>query len=237
MKISSRDVTQVLIQGNTFNTTYAGIDFAAAANTITDLVISNNAFTGMTSPIFLRFGVTSEFIGCSITYNVFRGTVYSVRPYNAGDVDTPAGWTIWDNEGVHAKYLRKFVYVEIVQPSGVAVGDVVAMRGTSQFGYGDALEAQKTADIGSSKVLGVAVTAHSNNQKALIQVGGKCLSVKVSGTAAIAIDDLLSTHDAAGIAQKAASGECAFAVALEAYANDDDAGVISAYLISPRQVT
>ncbi len=65
---------------------------------------------------------------------------------------------------------------------------------------------------------------------------GKTALLKADGTDDIAIGDLLSTFTTAKIAQKAAQGEVAFAIALEAYATNDSSGVIDAVLITPRQV-
>ena len=56
------------------------------------------------------------------------------------------------------------------------------------------------------------------------------------GTTDIAIGDPLGAFTTAKIAMKAAAGDMAFAVALEAYTTDDSSGVIDALLIVPRKI-
>jgi len=65
---------------------------------------------------------------------------------------------------------------------------------------------------------------------------GKTNLMKVNGTTDIAVGDFLCTFTTAGISAKAAPGDMAFAIALEAYTANDSSGVIDALLISPRKI-
>jgi hypothetical protein len=76
----------------------------------------------------------------------------------------------------------------------------------------------------------------NDNASGYVNIFGKTTLLKVNGTADIAIGDWISCHTSAGIGKKALDGETAFAYALEAYATDDDNGVIDAILVSPRVV-
>jgi len=96
-------------------------------------------------------------------------------------------------------------------------------------------EMQTTTTEGDPRVVGVLVDASvANKAHGKVQTRGKVTTLKVDGTADIAIGDLLGTFTTAGIAMKAATGKTAFAIALEPYATDDSSGVIDALLITPR---
>jgi len=93
-----------------------------------------------------------------------------------------------------------------------------------------------TTTQGDDKVVGMIMETIANGQWGYILVLGKTTKLKVNGTTDIAAGDLLGTFTSAGIAMKAAAGDMAFAMSLEAYATDDSNGVINALLISPRKV-
>lgn len=97
-------------------------------------------------------------------------------------------------------------------------------------------EITTTTTGGDDKVFGIAEETIADSATGSIQTLGKTVSLKVDGTTDIAVGDLLATFTTAKIAQKATSGDMAFAIALEAYATDDSSGVIDARLITPRKL-
>jgi len=89
---------------------------------------------------------------------------------------------------------------------------------------------------GDAFVLGVASSNISNTASGYIQIAGKTTKLKVNGTDNISIGDWLGTSGTLWIASKVTTGNTAFAIAREAYTEDDDNGVIDALIISPRVV-
>ena len=111
----------------------------------------------------------------------------------------------------------------------VAEGAVVILDQT----YTTASEVCFTTTTGADdkRVLGMAMASIANGAVGKILKGGFTAKLKVNGTVDIAVGDLLSTYTSAGIAAKATAGKGgAFAMALEAYTNNDSSGVIDAYL-------
>jgi hypothetical protein len=92
-----------------------------------------------------------------------------------------------------------------------------------------------TTTAGNDRVYGVSGGAGTNFYGDVL-VEGKTTLLKVNGTTDIAVGDYLSTHTVAGIAAKAAPGHTVFAIALEAYTNNDSNGVIDALIITPRKI-
>lgn len=117
--------------------------------------------------------------------------------------------------------------------SGVTLnaGDVVVLKAVAS---GD--EVTTTTIQGDDMVFGMVLATMLNNEWGPILVEGYTLKLKVDGTTDIAIGDLIGTFTTAKIAMKAAAGDMAFAVALEAYATNDSLGVINALVIKPRKV-
>ena len=69
-----------------------------------------------------------------------------------------------------------------------------------------------------------------------VQTEGKTIYLKVNGVIDIAIGDFIGCFTTVGIGMKAAAGDMAIAIALEAYTTNDSNGVIDALLISPRKI-
>ena len=113
----------------------------------------------------------------------------------------------------------------------IAAGAPVILKSVAA---GDEITTTTTA--GDDKVLGIAAESILDAEYGRIQVLGETILLKVDGTIDIAVGDFVATSTTAGIAKKAASGDTAFAVALEAYATDDANGVINAVLIEPRKI-
>lgn len=115
--------------------------------------------------------------------------------------------------------------------STIGIGEVVVYSPAAS-GH----EIARTTTQGDDFVCGVAQTSMTDTVTGVVRTSGKINNLKVNGTSAIAIGDFLGTYTTAGIAMKAAAGDMAFAIALEAYSTADSSGVIDALLISPRKI-
>lgn len=124
---------------------------------------------------------------------------------------------------------RKVATYKNTSGGPLVTGDVVVLK---RVAAGN--ECITTTTTGDSLVLGVVAEAIANNAAGPIQTLGKT-RLKVNGTRDIAIGDFLSCCMMPKIAQKAAPGHTAFAIALEAYTADDSNGAINAVLVTPRK--
>ena len=182
-----------------------------------------------------RYGINISNAACDM--NIIQGNDlyndgFGTAPFN--DVGT---CTIVqdDNRGIEITQVRIYVNVKNTSGGALAAGDVVILKAAAAGN-----EVTTTATAGDDMVYGMVAESINNNAYGYVLVIGKTTALKVSGEDAaggdIAIGDLIGTHDAAGISQKAAAGDMAFAIALEAYAGEDHNGVIDALLIKPRKV-
>lgn len=132
-----------------------------------------------------------------------------------------------------AEVLQETQYFRMKNTSGGAlvVGDIVIMKAVAAGN-----EITTTTAQGDNKVFGMVAESISDNASGQVQTLGKTTALKVDGTTDIAIGDFIGTFTTAKIGMKAASGDMAIAIALEAYATDDSAGIIDALLISPRKI-
>lgn len=126
---------------------------------------------------------------------------------------------------------QKIVYLQNTSGGQLTIGNLVILKSTAT-GY----EFTTTTTQGDDKVFGMIMETIANNAYGAVLVEGKTISLKVDGTTDIAIGDFIGTFTSAGIGMKAAAGDMAIAIALEAYATDDSNGVIDAYLITPRKI-
>lgn len=93
-----------------------------------------------------------------------------------------------------------------------------------------------TIIAGDDKVFGMAEETIADTAVGSVLTIGKTINLKVNGTTDIAVGDFLTTFTTVKIAAKAAAGDMAFAVALEAYTTNDSNGIIDARLITPRKL-
>lgn len=123
--------------------------------------------------------------------------------------------------------------VRMTNTSGaqIAVGSVVVIKAAASGS-----EMARTTIVGDDLVLGMVEQTSNDTGVAYVLMEGKTSLLKVNGTTDIAIGDFLCTYSVAGIAAKAAAGDMAFAIALEAYTGNDSSGVIDALIISPRKL-
>jgi len=111
----------------------------------------------------------------------------------------------------------------------LALGDVVVYDANANGNY-----FTTTTTAADPKIFGMVTETINNGAEGFVLTKGSTIHLKVNGTTAIAVGDLLTTYTDAGIAAKAGTGDVAFARALEAYATADSNGVIDAILIDPR---
>lgn len=133
-----------------------------------------------------------------------------------------------DNEGIDVIDIKMYRRVKNTSGSQRVAGDVVIIKGIAT-----AIEVTTTTTQGDDKVYGMIAETIANDAYGYVLVKGFTAALKVDGTVDIAIDDPLGTFTTACIAMKAAAGDQAFALALEAYTTDDSNGVIDAYIKSP----
>jgi len=136
-----------------------------------------------------------------------------------------------DNVGADLIHQQEYKRVKNTSAGQLVKGDVVILKVTDATG----LEITTTSTAGDSKIYGMVNATIEDDAYGDVLVDGYTKHLKVDGTDDIAVGDMLSAFTTVKIAQKTASGEVAFAIALEAYSTNDSAGVIDAVLVSPRQ--
>ena len=196
--------------GNTFD---GGLGIVVDGD---DCSVIGNTFRGTA---FLDFGATAQ-RNCAVGNN-FGASTAAVKLVDAGVANIAC-----DNVGVPVGAEKKFFKMENTSGGALVAGDCVVLKAVAA---GD--EIDTTVAIGDDMVFGMLDVNTGNNVEGYVQVEGFTNKLKVNGTVAIGIGDMLCTNNAAGIARKAVGGNTVFAVALEAYAGADDLGVIDALLI------
>ncbi len=110
-------------------------------------------------------------------------------------------------------------------------GTVVILKSVAAGNEVDLTEVQ-----GNDKVLGIVADEILDGAYGGIKVLGLTTLLSVNGVADIAIGDFLGTYTQFGVSMKAAAGDMAYAIALEAYANNDSDGRIDALIVCPRKI-
>ena len=192
--------------------------------------------------------VQFKLIGCTsasnsgVDYDIQASGVFVGNTYPFSTTTDPSARTsitdplinlqFYGNQGTTFKQeVRSF---RMLNASGGArtIGDVVILKAVA-----DGDEVTTTTTQGDDKVFGmVTETSLADAAWGGVLTQGFTTRLKVDGTTDIAIGDLLGTFTTAGIAMKAAAGDMAFAIALEAYTTNDSSGVIDAILITPRLI-
>jgi hypothetical protein len=207
------------VTGNSMYGMGTGVDATTSATycTITGNVIDSVA-TGL--------AIASDY--SVYTGNVIRNTTNDITlsTHNKSN-------TVLNNQGdgVNAIHETKIVWMKNTSGGSLTAGTVVTLKAVAAGN-----EITTTTTAGDDLVFGVLTETIADTAFGPVQVEGKTTLLKVNGTTDIAIGDFLTTYTSAGIAAKAATGECAFAIALEAYTADDSSGVIDALIISPRLI-
>lgn len=173
--------------------------------------------------------------GALITGNYFEGGLNNIGGSDAHySIDFRANHGIFQIEGTPGgagKGLTQFIKMKNTSGGTLAGGTVVVLKAVAS---GD--EIDTTTIHGDPLVFGMVEIIIGNNQYASVRMGGKTNLLKVNGLLDIAIGDFLTTHTDAGIACICPAGKLGFAIALEAYTNNDSNGVIDALLIAPRKI-
>lgn len=191
---------------------YVGGDFCCVSGNIFDSIYT---------------GVKIE--STSYTYNSVVGNVFKENTVPIVNVSYKN--TITGNTGDGPISETKIQFVKNASGGAIAEGDIVILKATAA---GD--EVTTTTTGGDDKVFGVAVDGADDGNYFYVQTLGKLAVLKVNGVDNIAVGDFISTYTSAGIGKKAAAGDTAIAIALEAYETDDSSGVIDALIIPPRKI-
>lgn len=230
---------QIAITGNVFFASQ--VDYGGWVNS-EDVVISGNTFingagvltggkywtiTGNSFSGTAGVELVVQSLDCVVTGNNLTNSAAAPLIDNLGVSNT-----VLNNSGVSFPDERAFMFMRNLSGGLIAPGDVVTLEPTAS---GEDVET--TVIQGDEKVFGVNTVNTNAGFSGKIQTLGKCTTLKVNGTIPIAIGDFLSTHTTAKIAMKAQPGDMAFAIALEAYAVADSAGVIDANIVTPRHIS
>jgi len=145
--------------------------------------------------------------------------------------DSGVGTISLGNVGLNALETKEHFRFKNTSGGSLAAGDLVTFKAVAA---GD--EVTTTTIQGDDLIFAMAVETITNNSYGRFQTLGKTTALKVDGTTDIAIGDFIGSFTSAGIGMKAAAGDMAIAIALEAYTANDSNGVIDALLIKPRKI-
>lgn len=218
--------TGCLVSDNMFvNNATALYDSINLTSNSANNIITNNIINASSSPS--RSGIyTNSQLGNYISNNTLIGTFGTAPIISVYEKDT-----ILNNIPSIPTQDRKLSYLKNTSGSTLSAGHIVVLKSVAAGN-----EVTTTTTQGDDKVYGMAVESITNNSFGLILTLGKTALMKVNGTTDIAIGDFIGTFTTAGIGMKAAAGDMAIAVALEAYTGNDSNGVIDALLITPRKI-
>lgn len=216
ISVTNVNVCDCIITGNIFEDGQ-GIEWGGS-----DSAISGNTFEGSAH---LQWNATAT--TNTATGNNFNGSTEQ-PPTRITDLGVFGNFAM-NNLGVSMPNEKYYLAMQNLSGSGLTAGDVVVINAAAPGNQITLTTAQ-----GDPFVIGVVSETINNGFLGFIQTLGKITTLKVNGTVDIAIGDFLGTYTSAGIAMKAASGDMAFAIALEAYTPNDSSGVIDALLVTPR---
>ncbi|MCH7536147.1 MAG: right-handed parallel beta-helix repeat-containing protein [Bacteroidetes bacterium] len=164
-------------------------------------------------------------MGCGIPFGLS-----TVPSDELSETDTQNS-KIWGTFGGNTR-TEKLSYRMLNSSGGeLVLGDVVTFNAAA-----DGDEITTTTTQGDDLVFGMILATTANGSYGPVLGIGYTVRLIVDGTTDIAIGDYLGTFTTAKIAMKAAAGDMAFAIALEAYTTDDSAGIINALLVTPRKI-
>jgi len=205
-------------------------------NYYAQILLENCDYWTVVGNICVRDDATNDpKCGIELLSSVKYAHVYGNRSYGHGTAAILIDGTcpnVYDNEGAMPTEEHKLITVKNQSGGDLVQGDVVVLKTTAAGN-----EVTTTTTAGDPLVFGMVDETIANGASGHVLIRGKTTALKVDGTVDIAVGDLLSTSTTAGVAKKAASGETAFAVALEDYTADDANGIIDALLIAPRYVS
>ena len=126
---------------------------------------------------------------------------------------------------------KRFIQMKNTSGGQLDQGDLVTLKAVAAGN-----EVTTTTTQGDDLVFGMVDETIADAATGRVQITGKTTVLKVDGTTDIAIGDFIGTFTTAKIGQQAVAGDMAIAIALEAYATDDSAGVIDALLINTSKI-
>jgi parallel beta-helix repeat protein len=221
-------VTGNVFTGNGTDTTSSEIEFTQTTG-ISNLsaynIISNNIINATVAANAINEKTNASVHSNTIVNNVIKG---------AGIVIGSETTQVYGNETDVAYTERRKITVKNTSGGSLNAGDIVIADATGE-NY-DGTQCTTTTTSGDDKVFGMALTTIADDADGQILTEGKTSLLKVNGTTDIAIGDFITPFTSAGIGQKAAAGDMAIAIALEAYTTDDSNGVIDALLVKPRKI-
>jgi len=194
-----------------------GYDINTNENVFVGCMAENNSQDGF------EVDTTSQqntLIGCKAESN-------TTTDFSAADTRTNISETIKGS----TKTEQAVRYMKNTSGGSLAEGDVVTLKAAAGGN-----EVTTTTSQGDDLVFGMAMETITNNGSGHILLEGYTTKLKADGTTDIAIGDYLGTFTTAGIAMKAAAGDMAIAIALEAYTTNDSNGIIDALLVTPRKI-
>jgi len=216
----------LVIQGNhTSNCGMTGGNRSHIYNEATETIIDANSCGPDNQANKGLYAIKSTGNNCDIVHNDLRvGTTAPLL--NTGTLCQVQG-----NRGTSQVQETDFRYMKNSSGGQLVAGDLVVLNAAAG---GDEFTTSTTQ--GDDLVVGMVAATIADTAYGLVQVLGKTTALKVDGTTDIAIGDFIGCFTTAGIGQKAAAGDMAIAIALEAYTTDDSSGVIDALLITPRKI-
>lgn len=219
---------RVIISNNYFHDNYGGGRHTINGR-FSKLTISNNNF--------YKCGLGTSYIqaaGITITGNVASDYTTDFDLFASGfrSYSYFYGANIANNYSSDSGDINTKTSMREIGGTGLSLefGDVVVREATSPS------KVVTTTTAGDYAVIGVVQESGSTGDDVFVQEEGLLYYVKVDGTVDIAIGDYLCTSTTAGVAEKAGTGDTAFAIATQAYSTDDANGTIEALLIKPMKL-
>lgn len=221
LSATATPVSGITVSGNKFQAGATGLQINANLG----VTVSGNSFLAQTTQ---AINVNADHV--NIVGNIIQTS--TVAPH-ATPINYASGavHNVESNAGVPEVLSRKVRTALNTSGGTLTAGTVVIIKSVAA---GD--EVTTTTTASDPKVYGMVLASITNNNRGYILVTGGTTLLRVDGTADIAIGDFITTHTVAGVGRLAATGETAFAIAREAYTNNDSNGIIDAILIDPRMI-
>jgi len=249
--IAGSTPTNTSITGNCF---WLFAEEAIDCTGLIDCTVSGNTFGNLPGSSYSIIKATGAFIGSVVSGNTVddaavtkafieipaataidnvitgnkcdnNSTSFAILTNNNGQND------IYGNVGASVLEEQRRMFMKNTSGGAFAVGDIVTLKAVAAGN-----EVTTSTAQGDDLIFGMATEIIADNASGFIQILGKTTALKVDGTTDIAVGDFIGCFTTAKIGMKAAAGDMAIAIALEAYTTDDSAGVIDAILISPRKI-
>ena len=219
-----------------------------------DINVQNMSFIaciaeGNTDDGFENTDLENKFIGCKSEGNGTEWDIQTTTTFVGNSLDfgsstdpygefssaiTDSGATMMGNVGTSPSTNTKIVRMKNSSGGTRAAGRPVIYKDTTNT-RGDEFDVSTTE--GDDRVAGMLLESPGDGSWAEVLQEGYTKLLKVDGTDDIAIGDFICYNTSVNpTGKKAEDGDMAFAIALEAYTNDDTSGVIDALIIRPIKI-